>query len=234
MSERLPRHYIAKPGERLQLISTKDEAAAQFVPDVSVLRENPPPAEVQSAKPEPGGGVAVAIEPVTIPSLDTIEVREGYLEILRLPDYELVTSIELLSPSNKFGEGIGEYRTKRRLLVSRGIHVVEIDLLRRGRRTELARPLPVADYYAFVFRGDRRPEVNVYPWRLRDPLPTIPVPLNKPDPDVPLNLAAVVSTAYDRGRYARMLRYNVPPPGPLSPEDGRWAVEVARAAAEPR
>jgi hypothetical protein len=40
---------------------------------------------------------------VTIPSVDSIEVREAYVEIVRLPDYHLVTSLELLSPWNKFG-----------------------------------------------------------------------------------------------------------------------------------
>ncbi|MDB5358406.1 MAG: hypothetical protein JWN24_4859, partial [Phycisphaerales bacterium] len=42
--------------------------------------------------------------PVTIPSVESLEVREGYIEIQRLPDYELVTSIELLSPWNKYGD----------------------------------------------------------------------------------------------------------------------------------
>ena len=172
----------------------------------------------------------MTIEPVMIPSADAVEVREGYVQVLRLPDYELVTSIELLSPWNKYGEGIGDYRHKRRSLVSRGVHVVEIDLLRRGVRTELARPLPAADYYAFVFRADRRPDVDVYAWGLRDHLPAVPVPLKAPDPDVLFNLAMVVNTAYERGRCAESpLRRRPAGPGAGAAE-AHWADDLLRAA----
>ena len=175
-------------------------------------------------------GVALAVAPVTIPSADSLEVREAYIEVSRLPDYQLITSIELLSPWNKYGEGIGEYRHKRRSLVSRGVHVVEIDLLRRGSRTELARPLPQGHYYAFVFRGDRRPDVEVYAWGLRQPLPSIAVPLKAPASDVMLELATVVNTSYDRGQYSRKLRYAAAPPKPLSPDDRAWAAQLVRQA----
>ena len=131
-------------------------------------------------------------------------------------------------PFLESGEGIGEHRHKRRSLVTQGVHVVEIDLLRRGRRTELAQPLPPGHYYAFVFRADRRPDVDVFAWDLRHPLPSISIPLKGPDPDVSLDLGRVVDNAYERGRYTRKLRYSGSPPGPLSPEDAAWAVEIAR------
>lgn len=108
-----------------------------------------------------------------------------------------------MSQWNKHGSGVAEYRGKRQALMAHDVHVVELDLLRRGRWTELARPLPPADYGALVFRAGRRPDVEVRTWGLRDPLPTVPVPLRRPDPDVPLDLAAVIASVYDCGRYDR-------------------------------
>jgi Protein of unknown function (DUF4058) len=232
LSDRLPDSYIAKIDERVELISRDDEATAQYVPDVAVARG---PGSAAPATNEIGGA-AIAAAPITIPSADAMEVREAYVEILRLPDMKLITSIELLSPWNKFGEGIGEYRHKRRALVRQGVHVVEIDLLRRSRRTELAQPLPTGDYFAFIFRGDRRPDVDVYAWGIRQPLPTIPIPLAPPDPDIALDLATLVNTAYDRGKYTRKLRYtHGPPPEPLTAADAAWAAENAkRSSAAPK
>lgn len=115
-------------------------------------------------------------------------------------------------------------------MVNHGVHVVEIDLLRRGRRTELAKPLPAGHYYAFVFRADRQPDVNVYAWDMRQALPRIAIPLAAPDPDVELDLAAVVANAYARSRYDRKLRYSLPPPEPVSAVDGAWIADVTARA----
>ena len=227
LSETLPRNYVANIHERVRLISITDEAAREYVPDVSLARLS----RAQRRPQSDGAGTAVAAAPVVLPAVDSVEVRDGYIEIVRFPEQELVTSLELLSPSNKFGEGIGEYRGKRASLVRTGVHVVEIDLLVRGRRTELARPLPSGSYFAFVFRADRRPDVDVYPWGVRDPLPVLRVPLRSPDPDVPLELATVVNNAYDRGHYARKLRYGGAVPAPLESGDAAWAAEVAKEAA---
>jgi hypothetical protein len=53
---------------------------------------------------------------------------------------------------------------------------------------------------------------QVYAWTLRQPLPAIPIPLLAPDPDAWVDLAAVFRTTYERGRYARSLDYQAPPP----------------------
>ena len=62
----------------------------------------------------------------------------------------------------------------------------------------------------------------MWPWRLRDPMPTIPVPLRAPDPDATLNLKAVLDQAYDGGRYGNYI-YSGPPEPRLSPDDAAWA-----------
>jgi hypothetical protein len=76
-----------------------------------------------------------------------------------------------------------------------------------------------------VARAGQRPECEVYAWRLRDDLPTLPVPLRAPAPDVFVNLGKVFATAYDRGKYRRKLDYRADPPRQLRPEDRTWARE---------
>ncbi|MBX6316783.1 MAG: DUF4058 family protein, partial [Isosphaeraceae bacterium] len=142
----------------------------------------------------------------------------------------LVTVIEVLSPTNKTGSGREEYLEKRRELIDRPVNLVELDLLLGGRRLPMAEPLPPGDYYALVSRAERRPQAEVYAWTIRQPLPTIPIPLRPPDPDVPLDLAAIFATAYERGRYARSLDYGAPLTVPLAETDRLWAEGLARRA----
>ena len=86
--------------------------------------------------------------------------------------------------------------------------------------------MPPADYYYLVSRGDRRPDCQVYYWTLRQPLPTLPVPLRRPDTDLHIDLAAVFNTAYERGRFRRRLDYLGPAPAFLREEDRRWCEAV--------
>jgi hypothetical protein len=153
------------------------------------------------------------------------EHRDVWIKIVHLPERRLVTAIEVFSPSNKEGDGAVEYHAKRVSLYTRHVNLVELALLRGGERLSFAKPLPAGDYYAFVTRGRRR-YVDVYPWKLRDRLPTIPIPLQSPDPDISLDLAAVFSGAYERGRYPRRLRYGKPLQPPMSAKDAAWASQI--------
>lgn len=119
--------------------------------------------------------------------------------------------LELLSPSNKEHSGRGLYLAKRNALLVQGIHLFELDLLLGGDRLPLERPLPEGDYYAMVSRSDRRPACDVYVWTIEATLPTLPVPLKGPDPDLPIDLGVVFSVTFERGRYARSLNYEQPP-----------------------
>jgi hypothetical protein len=63
---------------------------------------------------------------------------------------------------------------------------------------------------------------------MQERLPVIPVPLLEPDPDVPLDLAAVASV-YERGAYARKIDYRqLPPAPPLSAEEAAWTEALLR------
>lgn len=175
----------------------------------------------------PSGGGTATIEAVRIPLTRRRVRRKKYLKILKRPDRELVTVIELLSPSNKVGEGRGDYLAKREQLLDQGVNLFELDLLRDGRRIPLGKPLPVGDYFALVARGSDPTICDVYPWTVRDPLPTLPIPLKVPDPDVSVDLGAVFITAYEKGRYDRVLPRDEPPSGLLRPGDLAWVLERA-------
>jgi hypothetical protein len=152
--------------------------------------------------------------------------RESYIEILHEPERRLVAALELLSPANKEQPGRTEYLAKRRALLYQDVHLVELDLLLGGQRLPLERPLPEGDYYYLLSRSDRRPDCQVYFWTLREPLPTLPVPLRPPDADVFINLATVFATAYERGRFRRRLPYQGPVLAFIAEKNRSWVADV--------
>ena len=214
----LPGHYAALIEERISLVDLTGEALGGFRPDVSIVQEQ----HVTTALKEQRG--VATLEPVAVPLArkDLDEVPERWIEIKRLPDLALVTIIEILSPTNKSGMCRGQYLQKRRELLDQAVHLVEIDLLLRGQRLPTGAPLPSGDYYAFVSRAEKRESSDVYAWSIRRALPPIPIPLTPPDPDLTLDLAAVVARAYDQGRYHRLIHYADPVDLPLSAEDQSW------------
>ena len=167
------------------------------------------------------GGAAVAIPPAPAESTVVLEMplRLLSIEIHLVETLELVTAIEILSPVNKRPghEAHTSYLRKRRELLRSEAHLMEIDLLRGGIRPPLERPVPSAPYYVVLSRVDRRPNVAVWPIQLQDELPILPVPLLEPDPDVPLDLGAAVTSVYERGGYDSIIDYTQsPPPPPLT------------------
>jgi len=162
------------------------------------------------------------------------EVIEHRIEIRRRPDRFLVAVIELLSPSNKEPPGDRLYSRKRLELIHQAVHLVELDFLIGGKRLAMEDELPTGHYYALVSRAERRPLSDGYAWSIRDPLPTIPIPLLAPDPDVPLDLAATFATVFQRGRYDRSIDYRAPLDLPLGAADRAWAEELARTVRRER
>jgi hypothetical protein len=228
LNANLPENYAALVDERLELVDLSDDSLRrQRRPDVAVARDldSFPPSATEATT------AVTELEPTTVTLPDYDEIPESYIEIMSLPQRELVTSIEILSPTNKSRADGGEYRAKRAALLRRGINLVEIDLLLGGDRLPARDPLPSGNFYAFVSRRERRPKAEVYPWSIRRALPKIPIPLKSPDPDVSLDLGVAFAMTYDGGRYDRSLRYDLPLPSTLSDEDRAWATARAREAA---
>lgn len=221
LTDRLPPGYDADLDERIRLVVPHDGPTSERLPDIGVTRDSDAPAV-------PVATAVAVLEAVALP--DMIEERVRVIRVLHGRERDLVTDIELLSPTNKSGAGLREYENKRSELIGGGVHVVEINLLLGGRRPAIGSPWPAGDYYTLVFRSDWPRRAGVRSWPLRDPLPTIPIPLRAPDPDVLLDLTPVFATAYERGRYARRLDYAVVLPTPLSPDDRAWAESRARNA----
>ena len=223
IAERLPRNYVARIEERFQILEYPQDVEQHRYPDVSISRTG-------SSQTPAGPAAAIAtLEPEVIPLVTTIveEVKERWIEIRRRPDWTPVTIIELLSPTKKQGHGYDDYQYKRVSLIARPIHLVELDFLIEGHRPPMERPLR-GDYHALVSRTERRPLADVYSWSVRDGLPTIPIPLVAPDPDVPLGLAVIFATVYQRGQYERSIDYLAPLDLPLAAPDRAWAEALAR------
>lgn len=187
------------------------------VPDVGILDRDVAPAR--------GGAVAIAPAPLT--GIVALEAPTRYqrIEVRTVGDETLVAAIEILSPVNKRPgvEGADAYERKRRELLRSEAHLMEIDLLRGGRRPALVTPLPPKPYFICLSRVQRRPEIEIWPISLQQPLPLVPVPLRPPDADVALDLGAVFHRIYTSARYDLRIDYRqAPPPPDLPPDDATW------------
>lgn len=220
----LPPTYDARLDVQIKLIDVSSDASRLVRPDTTVVHGGPPRADLRS------GEAGVSVSPLTLPMpIAEEEVRETRIEILHLHERSVVAVLELLSPTNKSGEGRTEYLAKRRALLRQGIHLVELDLLVGGDRIAPPYELPRADYFALIARGDRRRECQVYPWTIRDRLPAIAIPLKSDDPDAVVELQEAFDTAFERGGYGHQIDYTRAPSAPLSKPELRWVAERARS-----
>jgi hypothetical protein len=182
--------------------------------DLSVGRSATP------GEPRPDVGLLEPPSQVGLPRLDL--ERLSFVEIRDRRNRELVTVVELLSPSNKRpGADREQYLAKREQVLGSSAHLVEIDLLRGGK------PLPLANrpdcaYSVLVSRVEDRPRAGFWPVGLRSRLPVIPVPLRVPDADARLDLQAIVHRLYDSAGYEDYIYDGVPDP-PLAPDDLAWS-----------
>ena len=155
----LPDAYTVFIQERVTSITLPAKEKSHSVPDIGVT---------VSDDYRPDGG-AVATLPATDIETATLEhdleewETEAYLEITRRSDQQLITVIELLSPSNKVTRRDRKSTLAKQAAASpSAVHLVEIDLLIRGSRLPMLKPLPVGDYYAFVSRAEERPRGQIY------------------------------------------------------------------------
>jgi hypothetical protein len=227
LNDILPNAYVAQLGEQVRLVDLTRRESERIIPDVAILGEKRKPGSA-ATRPKQAGGT-LTLEPVTIPLPRVrMEIREVWIELLNLSKQAPVSMIEVLSPTNKMGEGFAEYQQKRRKLNRQKVHIVEFDFLLGGNRLPMDQELPAGDYYAMVARNERRLDCDAYAWTIRDRLPAIPIPLLPPDPDVLLDLGKVFATAYARGRYDRLIDYSKPLTLLRRPADRAWAEGNAR------
>ncbi len=213
-------HFYVRVEQRVSIVGPDDEERRVIIPDVYLAQTGAQPTQ-------PAASALTIAAPTLITVLDELELREHFIEIYDARSRAVIATIEVLSPVNKAGgPKRAAFMAKRRAVMASPAHWIEIDLLRAGER-----PPEVAgksDYYALLKRGGQPGPFEVWYCNLRDPLPTIAVPLRAPFPDVPLDLQAALTDAYAEARYDDQLAYATVPPPPLLPADTAWA--TARVA----
>ena len=230
----LPESYYAQSSERVWVEFTQ----RHIEPDVEVVRS-----ARQPRKRVRGAGIALADPEAAAPLIVTVETiehgpfRESFLEIRRRrgKEIQIVTSIEILSPSNKKSGNPGreKFLKKQRETLGSDTHLVEIDLLRGGAHA-LAIPKDLVtakagsyEYMVSIHRSHRPKEFLVYPIMLRQRLPKIAIPLSAGDPDASLDLQEVFDRSYDVGPYTREIEYGKDPIVPrLKPDLAEWAAKL--------
>lgn len=224
LSPQVSPDFIVKIEEHIYIHEPTAEEHIRVVSgDVSVIRAT----EVQSET--AAAAVTAAPARILIPSIE-IE-KQTYLEVRDRKNRELVTVIELLSPTNKkSGPDREQYLAKRAHLLRSPAHFVEIDLLRGWSRMP-GEQAPDCDYCVVVSRAEDRPQAGFWPIQLRERLPVIPVPLRAPRTEVNLELQEVLHSVYDRAYYKDYIYQGTPYPA-LRPEDSAWAASILSQNAE--
>jgi hypothetical protein len=203
-------------------------------PDVNVLRPERPSSGPATS---PFGATAVARPPVVV-RIPREEFRQTYLDVYARPGNErLVTTIEVLSPTNKSrgGEGRTLYLQKQRAVLSSKVNLVEIDLLRGGQHTTavrledaLEKAVPF-DYHVCIRAFEEPDDFVIYPISVGERLPAVAIPLLPGDPSVHIDLQGLLDRCYDTGLYQRRVPYrNDPPAPPLRPEQTAWVAQILR------
>jgi len=188
------------------------------------------------------GPTEVGLATPVVLEAEEVETHEKFIEILdRDKGMRVTMVIELVSPANKnAGPGRESNLKKQRAVRQSKSHLVEIDLLRRGRHVLsvprwLVRTLRPYQELICVNRRPTRTRYEVFPCLLRQRLPRFGVPLSKPDPDVPLDVQGALKQVYQNGGYALRRLYDRPCRPPLRAADRQWANDcwVAYQAAYP-
>jgi hypothetical protein len=225
LSFQLRPKYFVRVEERVYVTDDLDPARLVLIPDVRVTLAPRP----KALEPSYSASAVGIVEPIEVidPSL---EIHEARLEIIDRGDRQVVTVIEILSPSNKVlnSRGRDSYLQERQEVLESPSHFVEIDLLRQGSTVRFGRTWPDCPYAVQVSRAERRPIWSVWPIRIRDRLPPVKIPLRSDDPDAPLDLQQVLDTAYERAAYDADIDYSQPPVPPLDEEDAAWAGEIVK------
>jgi Protein of unknown function (DUF4058) len=226
LSPHLRPRYIAALVPRVSYDEVAISEARSYLikPDVSVVRvdDRPMGAEAQAHEKIMPAPLLALEESVTAYDVEIREIKSGML----------VTVIEILSPVNKrLGhEAFETYQRMRRDMRRASVHLLEIDLLRGGSRVSMTTTLPDAPFFIFLRRSGSD-ATEIWPLRLQDPIPVLPVPLHSPDPDVPLDLDRAIQSIYERAAYDLRIDYGQPPPKPdLTAADAQWLDGQLRAA----
>jgi hypothetical protein len=197
-----------------------ENSLAVSIPDITVQRRS-----TASNPSMPNVAVlSAAVQPVKVTLPIPEIVREAYLAIKQVEKKEVVTTIEILSPTNKRpGKGREMYEKKREQILGSRTHLIEIDLLRRGESMPVFGNNIDSLYRILVCRGNRLPAGDMYAFNLQNSIPAFPVPLRPEDAEPIVDLQMLFNQVYDIAGYDMEIDYSREPIPPLSETDAAWA-----------
>jgi hypothetical protein len=223
--------YVVRVEERAYIADESDDVAKPQtrVPDVEIVSRTGSKEAKLSLRGETSG-LKVA-EPVIATTWFEEEIREAFLKVIDRRSRAVVTVIEILSPTNKVpgSPGRESFEENRREIMHSPSHWVEIDLLRGSRLVRVPKNVGPHEYLIHVSKKGLRPRGLLYPSRLSQRLPDVPIPLKTRDPDASLDLQSVLETAYDRACYDLEIDYRRKPTPPLSGKLAEWADQLLRS-----
>jgi hypothetical protein len=218
LSPRLRPRYVARIEVSVIEDGSPELELGILYPDVEVLRREPEP----GVSPRPAAMKPLPSAPLLLPILLPVSLRVPSVEIRTASGEELVTAIEIASPINKRKPQLAAYREKRRRLRRAGVHLLEVDLIRRGTRGLSHARLPACDYLVALTRAGAA-AIEAWPLRIEDALPVVPVPLRPPDADVFVDLGDALGRIYQEAAYDLSIDYRASPPPPaLTTEQEAW------------
>ena len=157
-----------------------------------------------------------------------IEDIEWYLEVKEVESGEVITAIEIISPKNKAaGEGRKSYERKRQQILTSLTNLIEIDLLRRGKKMVVENDIK-SHYQILVSRSSDRPQADLYAFNLPDQIPAIPLPLVGGELEPIIDLQELLNSVYDLGSYDLVIDYQKEPIIPLAKSDRAWAEDLLK------
>jgi hypothetical protein len=163
----------------------------------------------------------------------TEQRREPFIEVrMGSEPGRLISVIELLSPANKIpGKGRKVYLRKQARLLRSTTHLMEIDFLRGGEHTVAVQrdglPDNGWDYVVCLHRGRSQTKFDCWPISLPERLPRVNVPLSGDNPDIVVDLQAVVNQCCESAT-GRRIDYSKACPPPLSKKNAKWIDELLR------
>lgn len=217
-----PRYYVAL--EERAYVDEGPELVLVGRPDAAVVGRR----ETAGAGAVPATNGAAAVLEVEVPVAERI--RETYLEVREVRGGEVVTVLEILSPSNKrAGDGRRDDLRKRTAMLAGLTSLVEIDLLRGGERMPIVGGWPPCDYGILISRSWRRPRAHLLSFTVRAPIPAFPVPLREGEDEPTVDLGELLPRLYDRASYDLRIDYRRDPEPSLREDDAAWAGELIRS-----
>ncbi|MEZ6142318.1 MAG: DUF4058 family protein [Zavarzinella sp.] len=135
---------------------------------------------------------------------------EEYLEIRHKNNDTLVTTIDLVSPTNRLqAQGRAAYHATRQQSKALRANLVELDLVLQGKPLRnYIRELPEHDYLLSVSRSNNSTKnYEIYPCMLEHHLPRVRCPLIADERDCILDVQKVFRRAFELGNFDITLDY---------------------------